>query len=79
MQVFYKFFITLQGFPTAKTLDGIFLVTTLPAPITVLFPILTPGRIVVLPPIQTLSPMVTGTPFSRFLFRLSTSKGWVAG
>ena len=36
--------ITRQGFPTANTLAGMFLVTTLPAPIVVLSPILTPGK-----------------------------------
>ena len=38
------FFITLHGFPTATVLDGISLFTTLPAPITTLFPIVTPGK-----------------------------------
>lgn len=52
--------ITLQGFPTAITLSGISFVTTLPAPITTLFPIVTPGRIIAPPPIQTLSPIITG-------------------
>ena len=33
---------------------------TLPAPITTLFPIVTPGRMITPPPIHTLSPMVTG-------------------
>ena len=34
--------------------------TTLPAPMTVLFPIVTPARTVVPAPIQTLLPTVTG-------------------
>ena len=42
------------------TLSGIFFVTTLPAPITTLFPIVTPGMIMAPPPIHTLSPIITG-------------------
>jgi len=53
-------FNTLQGFPTAKTLSGTSLVTTLPAPIVTLLPMVTPGSMTVLPPIQTLSPIFTG-------------------
>lgn len=53
-------FCTLQGFPKASTLSGISLVTTLPAPIVTLLPIVTPGKIIEFPPIHTLSPMVTG-------------------
>ena len=53
-------FITLHGFPTAITLSGMSFVTTLPAPITTLSPIVTPGRMRAPPPIQTLSPIVTG-------------------
>lgn len=41
-------------------LSGISFVTTLPAPITTLFPIVTPGIIIAPPPIQTLSPIITG-------------------
>jgi hypothetical protein len=65
----------LHGFPKATELSGIDFVTTLPAPITQLFPTFTPGRIIVPPPIHTLSPIVTGRaavtrysfPFSPFL------------
>ena len=39
---------TLHGLPAANTPDGISLVTTLPAPITVFDPIVTPGKIVTL-------------------------------
>ena len=42
-QVYTIFFITIQGFPTATVLDEISLVTILPAPITTLSPIVTPG------------------------------------
>lgn len=51
---------TLHGLPAANTPDGISLVTTLPAPITVFDPIVTPGKIVTLEVTQTLSPIVTG-------------------
>ena len=36
---------TLQGLPTATTLSGMSFVTTLPAPITVFLPIVTPFKI----------------------------------
>ena len=49
-----------HGLPTANTEGGIFFVTMLPAPITELSPMLTPGNMVTFPPIQTLSPMCTG-------------------
>lgn len=39
---------------------GISFVTTLPAPMTALSPIVTPGKIVQFPPIQTFLPFVTG-------------------
>ena len=51
---------TLQGFPAANTPAGISLVTTLPAPIIVLSPIVTPGNIVTLVVIHTLFPIVIG-------------------
>lgn len=58
---FYRFArITLQGLPAAITLSGISLVTILPAPITTLSPIVTPGKIIAPPPIHTLFPMITG-------------------
>ena len=52
--------ITLHGLPTANELGGIDLLTTLPAPITEFLPIVTPGKIITPPPIQTLSSIVTG-------------------
>ncbi len=52
--------ITRQGFPTANEFSGIDLLTTLPAPITEFLPIVTPGKIITPPPIQTLSSIVTG-------------------
>ena len=65
----------LQGFPTARTLDGISFVTTLPAPIVVLSPIVVPGNMVTFPPIQTLFPIFTGIRLSKFSFRLFISNG----
>ena len=47
----------LQGFPKASMLAGISFVTTLPAPIVTLLPMVMPGKTTVLPPIQQLSPI----------------------
>src|SRR5690554_2745321 len=49
--------ITLQGFPPAITLAGISLVTTLPAPITLFSPIVTPFKTVTFTPSHTLLPI----------------------
>ncbi len=51
---------TLHGTPAAKEFDGMFLVTTLPAPITQLSPIVTPGHTVTEAPNQQLLPILTG-------------------
>jgi len=51
---------TRQGFPTAMTPDGMSLLTTLPAPITTLLPIVTPGKTVTPAPIHTSFPMLIG-------------------
>jgi hypothetical protein len=52
------------------------LVTTAPAATMTLFPMVTPGRIVTLPPIQTSSPMVTGLAMPRcFLLPIGVI-GW---
>lgn len=51
---------TRQGLPTATVLGGMDLTTTLPAPMVLPCPMVTPGRMVVAPPIQTLSPIMTG-------------------
>ncbi len=69
------FLTTLQGMPTATTLSGIDLVTTLPAPITVLSPMFTPASIVEPAPIQTLLPIVIGLAISSPDFRCSGSIG----
>ncbi|MDY2981366.1 MAG: hypothetical protein SOR81_07195 [Fusobacterium sp.] len=51
---------TLQGFPTAITPAGISFVTTEPAPIIELSPIVTPPKTVQLAPNHTLFPKVIG-------------------
>ena len=71
----YSSLITLQGFPTAMVFDGISFVTTLPAPMTTLLPIVTPLKTVTFPPNQTLFPTVIGFAYSIPLFRVSASKG----
>lgn len=52
--------ITRHGFPTATQFSGMERVTTLPAPMTLFLPIVTPGRRIAPPPIQTPSSIVTG-------------------
>ena len=69
------FLIILQGFPTATTFDGMFLVTTLPAPIDTLSPMVTPPIIFTPPPIQTLLPIVIGFAYSKPLFLSSGLMG----
>ena len=56
---------TLQGFPAATVLGGIFFVTTAPDPMTQLSPIVTPGLTITPPPNQTLFPIVIGDPNSK--------------
>ena len=51
---------TLHGFPIATEFSGISFVTTLPAPITELSPMETPGSIITFAPIHTLFPTVIG-------------------
>ena len=51
---------TLQGLPAAKTPEGISRLTTDPVPIIVLFPIVTPPRIVTLEVTHTLAPILIG-------------------
>ena len=55
-----KWRMTRQGLPTATQLAGIDRFTTLPAPITLFFPMVTPGSRIAPPPIHTPSSMVTG-------------------
>ena len=70
---------TRQGLPTATTPEGIECVTTLPAPIVVPFPTVTPGRITLRPPIPTSSPMTTGAvdEFQKAAFSFRRSAGFV--
>src|SRR5690625_6941705 len=52
--------ITLHGLPAAKLLLGISFTTTLPAPITQLSPIVTPGQTTTFAPSQQSLPTLTG-------------------
>lgn len=52
-------FMIRAGFPTATLLSGMSWVTTLPAPMTTLLPIVTPGRITEPAPTNVLLPMRT--------------------
>ena len=67
--------ITLHGLPKAITLLGISLVTTLPEPIILFSPIVTPGLTIVPPPIHTLSQIFIGNAYSYPSFLSSTSTG----
>ena len=67
--------ITLHGFPTATLSEGISFTTTLPAPITTLLPIVTPGITCTPAPNHTLSPTLIGYAYSRPRFLLSKSIG----
>ena len=69
----------MHGLPKATTFGGISFVTTDPAPMTDLFPIVTPGRIVTFPPIQTSEPMVMGFALSSPLIRSCALIGCIAG
>ena len=64
-----------QGTPTATTPSGISFVTTLPAPITELEPMVTPGVTIHPPPSQTLSPITMGFANSSPDRRISGSTG----
>ena len=57
-------FITLQGLPTAIEFGGMDFVTTEPAPIVQLSPIVTPAKIMLPPPIQQFLPMVIAFAYS---------------
>lgn len=72
------FFTTLAGDPMATEKSGIDLVTILPAPIVQPLPIVTPGMMVVLPPIQQSSPIVTPLAYSTPSRRDCTSVSCVA-
>src|SRR5699024_6466903 len=56
--------ITVAGLPATTTWSGTSFVITDPDPITTLSTFVTPGLIIATPPIQALSPMVTGLPYS---------------
>lgn len=63
------------GFPPITTQSGTSFVTTAPEATTALFPIVIPGLMMALPPIQTLSPIVTGFPYSTPELRSNGSSG----
>ena len=69
---------TRHGVPTATTPAGIGFVTTLPAPITLSSPTVTPARRIAPPPIHTFSPTVIGAPSSRPCRRPAGLVGCVA-
>ena len=81
------YFITLHGFPTATQLSGIERVTTLPAPITLFLPIVTPGKTMLPPPIHAPSQIFIGNAYvlqipvfisSSFIILSCTFVEWVA-
>lgn len=57
---YITYFITFAGVPTATAFSGISFVTTAPAPITALSPIIIPGSIIAPAPIHTRLPILTG-------------------
>ena len=75
LSLFVIILMTLHGFPAAITLSGISFVTTDPEPMTTFEPMVTPGLMTVLPPIHTLSPIVTGLPSSTPVFLIIASIG----
>jgi hypothetical protein len=54
----------LAGFPAQISFSGIDFVTTLPAPIIELLPIVTPFNIIELAPMNTYSPILMGLVFT---------------
>ena len=68
----------LAGFPTTVEPAATSFVTTLPAPMTAASPIVTPGRTMAWPPIQTFAPIVIARPSSRPPARSSAPRGWSA-
>ena len=69
---------TLAGDPIATEKAGISFVTTLPAPMVQPFPILTPGRMIVFPPIQQSFKIVTSLAYSSPSRLDWSSVSWVA-
>ena len=60
-----RYFTTWQGLPTATQSLGISLHTTLPAPMTTRSPMVTPGQIMVFPPMKQSSPIRIGLAYSH--------------
>ena len=69
---------TRHGLPTAIELAGMLCVTTDPAPMVQLSPMVTPGKMVTDPPIQQLLPMFTGSAHSLRELRSVGSVLWQA-
>ena len=64
------------GTPATTQLSGTSFATTAPAATTTLFPIVTPGSIVQLPPIYTSFPIVTGLLYAFFSRLPLGVSGW---
>ena len=69
-------FIIFAGTPPTTQLSGTSFVTTAPAATTTLLPIVTPGKIVQLPPIQTSFPIFTGFAMPRYSRLPLGDSGW---
>lgn len=67
--------IFLAGTPPTRQLSGTSCVTTAPAAMTTLFPIVTPGTMMTLPPIHTSFPIVTGFAMPRLFLLPDGDKG----
>ena len=63
------------GTPPTTQLSGTSRVTTAPAAITALLPMVTPGKMVQFPPIHTSRPMATGLAYPRCR-RPAGERGW---
>ena len=68
---------TRAGTPPTMARGGTSRFTTAPAAITASFPMVTPGRMVQLAPIQTLLPMVTGFAVQMFSRRFFGESAWL--
>lgn len=66
-------FINLAGFPAQISLSGMFFVTTDPAPMTELLPMLTPFKIIEPAPINAPQPIFILSDFINLLFVLSSN------
>src|SRR5674536_286491 len=67
-----------EGLPATTTFAGTSFRTTLPAPMVLLSPIVTPGPMTTLAALQTFVPTTIGRAYSRPRSRSPGSTGWVA-